>query len=104
RSGVDAAQVNAVAGSNPARRAVARFALVDWSSFSQRLTLHAQPGFAFVFIRSNPESDIPWRRRLRRSLKINRRLTITALAQTQHALFVISIARRRSRLDVARES
>src|SRR5205823_3603540 len=66
RSGVGAAQVNAVAGSNPARRAVARFPLVDWSSFSQRLNLHAQPGFAFVFIRSNPECDIPRRRRKQR--------------------------------------
>src|SRR5207244_11983829 len=102
--GVGAAQVNAVAGSNPARRAVARFPLVDWSSFSQRLNLHAQPGFAFVFIRSNPECDIPRRRRKQRvrGVEINRPLMIIALAQTQDQMFVIYHARGRNRLDFAR--
>src|SRR5205809_3326664 len=60
-------------------------------------------GLAFVFIRSNPESDVPWRRRYRRSIKINRPLMIIALAQTQNEMFVIYHARGRNRLDFARK-
>src|SRR5207248_5094964 len=105
RSGVGAAQVNAVAGSNPARRAVGTFPLVDRSSFSQRLNLQFQPGFAFVFIRSNPECDIPRRRRKRRvrGVKIDRPLMVIALAQKQNQMFVIYHTRRRNRLDFARK-